>query len=42
MNNYIVVTTLCDKIKIAHKIQETLLNKKLIAGCQISEKKSTY
>lgn len=42
MNNYIVVTTLCDKIDIAHKIQETLLNKKLIAGCQISERKSTY
>ena len=42
MNNYIVVTTLCDKIEIAHKIQETLLNKRLIAGCQISERESTY
>lgn len=42
MNNYIVVVTLCDKIEIAHKIQETLLNKRLIAGCQISERESTY
>ena len=33
---------LCDKIEIAHKIQETLLNKRLIAGCQISERESTY
>lgn len=42
MNNYIVVVTLCDKKEIAEKIQETLLSKKLIAGCQISESESTY
>lgn len=38
----IVITTLCDKIEIAEKIQDTLLNKKLVAGCQISERKSKY
>ena len=42
MDKYIIVTTLCDKKEIANKIQETLLNKKLIAGCQISERESTY
>ncbi len=42
MDKYIVVVTLCDKKEIASKIQERLLNKKLIAGCQISERESTY
>lgn len=30
MDKYIIVTTLCNKMEIANKIQETLLNKKLI------------
>jgi periplasmic divalent cation tolerance protein len=42
MDKYIVVTTLCDKKEIANKIQDTLLEKRLIAGCQISERKSKY
>ena len=42
MNKYIMVTTLCDKEEIANKIQELLLNKKLIVGCQISEVESKY
>lgn len=42
MNTYIVVTTLCDKKEIAKKIQNTLLDKHLISGCQISERDSTY
>ena len=39
---YYIVTTLCDKKEIANKIQETLLSKRLISGCQISERESTY
>ena len=42
MSNKIVVITLCDNIDIAHKIQDELLNKKIVAGCQISEVESTY
>lgn len=42
MSKYIVITTLCDKKEIANKIQDTLLSKRLVAGCQISEKESTY
>lgn len=42
MEKYIVVTTLCDKQEIAEKIQDILLEKRLIAGCQISKRKSKY
>lgn len=42
MNKPIIITTLCDKKEIADKIQDTLLEKRLIAGCQISERKSKY
>lgn len=42
MDNYIVITTLCDKKEIAEKIQNILLEKHLIAGCQISERESSY
>ncbi len=42
MTNKIVVVSLCDNIDIAHKIQNELLDKRLIAGCQISEVESTY
>ena len=34
--------TFCNKKEIAYKIQDTLLNKKLIAGCQIYNCKSKY
>lgn len=42
MSNKIIVTTLCDSIEIANKIQDELLSRKLIAGCQISEVESTF
>ena len=42
MNKFIIINTLCDKKETAEKIQNTLLEKKLIAGCQISERKSKY
>ena len=42
MSNKIVVVTLCDKLEIAHQIQDSLLQQKLISGCQISECESTY
>jgi periplasmic divalent cation tolerance protein len=42
MDKYIIVTTLCNKKEIAEKIQDTLLEKRLIAGCQISERESKY
>ncbi len=38
MNKFIIINTLCDKKETAEKIQNTLLEKRLIAGCQISEK----
>ncbi len=42
MERYIVITTLCDKKEIAEKIINTLLQKKLVAGCQISKVHSKY
>ena len=42
MNKYIVVTTLCDKEDIANKIVSVLLEKKLVAGSQISKVHSKY
>ena len=42
MNKYIVVTTLCDKKEIANKIIDTLLEKRLVAGAQISKVHSKY
>lgn len=42
MNKYIIVTTLCDNEKIANKIVNSLLNKKLVAGSQVSEVHSKY
>ena len=42
MNNYIVVTTLCDKEEIANKIVNTLLEKRLVAGSQVSKVHSKY
>lgn len=42
MNNYIIVTTLCDKEEVANKIVDTLLQKRLVAGSQISKVHSKY
>ena len=42
MNKYIVVTTLCDKEEIANKIISVLLEKKLVAGSQVSTVHSKY
>ena len=42
MNKYIVVTTLCNKKEIANKIIDTLLEKRLVAGTQISKVHSKY
>ena len=42
MNKYIIVTTLCNKEEVANIIVNNLLEKKLIAGSQISKIHSKY
>lgn len=42
MDKYIIVTTLCDKEEIANKILNTLLEKRLVAGSQLSNVHSKY
>ncbi len=42
MDKYIIVTTLCNKEEIANKIVDTLLEKQLVAGSQISKVHSKY
>ena len=42
MEKYIVVVTLCDRVDIANKIIERLLEKKLVAGSQITKVHSKY
>ncbi len=42
MKKYIIVTTLCEKEKIANEIIDTLLEKKLIVGSHVSKVKSKY
>ena len=42
MNKYIIITTLCDKEEIANKIINTVLEKKLVAGSQVSKVNSKY
>ena len=42
MDKYIIVTTLCNKEEIANKIIDTLLEKKLIAGSQVTKVHSKY
>ena len=42
MNKYIIVTTLCDREETANKIINTLLEKRLVAGTQISKVHSKY
>lgn len=42
LNEYIIVTTFCDKEEIANKIVDILLEKRLVAGCQLSKVHSKY
>ena len=42
MKEYIIVTTLCDKEETAKKIMDTLLEKHLIVGSQMSKVHSKY
>ena len=37
-----IVTTLCDKEEISSKIIDTLLEKRLVSGCQITKVHSKY
>ena len=42
MDKYIVVVTLCNKIEIANKIIDSLLEKHFVAGAQLYECNSKY
>ena len=42
MDKYIIITTLCDKEEIANRITDTLLEKRLVAGSQLSKVHSKY
>ena len=42
MDKYIIITTLCDKEEIANRITDTLLEKRLVAGSQLSKVRSKY
>jgi periplasmic divalent cation tolerance protein len=42
MEKYIIVTTTCKDKKVAESICDTLLNKNLVAGCQVSKVDSKY
>ena len=42
MDKYIIVTKLCNKEEIANKIIDTLLEKKLIVGSQVTKVHSKY
>ncbi len=42
MDAYIIVKTLCDKEEIANKIINRLLEKRLVAGSQVSKVHSKY
>ena len=42
MDKYIIVTTLCNKEKIANKIVDILLEKRLVAGSQVTKVHSKY
>ena len=41
-NNYIIITTACDKKEIADKMIETLLRKRLVSCCQLTNIYSSY
>ena len=42
MDSYRIVMTFCDKEEIANQIVETLLEKRLVAGSQVSKVHSKY
>ena len=42
MDKYIIITTLCDKEELANKITDILLEKRLVAGSQLSKVRSKY
>ena len=42
MDKYIIVITLCDQEEIANNIVDTLLEKKLVAGSQMTKVNSKY
>ncbi len=42
MDKYTIVTTLCDKEEISNKIIDTLLEKRLAAGSQVTKVHSKY
>ena len=42
MDKYIIVITLCDKEEIANKMIDTLLEKRLVAGSQVTKVHSKY
>ncbi len=42
MEECVVITTACDRKEIAEKIKNTLLEKRLIACCQVFEMNSSY
>jgi len=42
MEKYIIVTTFCKDKNTAESICDTLLNKNLVAGCQVSKVDSKY
>ena len=42
MDRYFIITTLCDKEEIANRITDTLLEKKLVSGSQISKVHSKW
>lgn len=42
MDKYIIINTFCDKEEIANKIINNLLEKRLVAGSQISKVYSKY
>jgi uncharacterized protein involved in tolerance to divalent cations len=42
MDKYMIITTLCNSEEIAYKIVSSLLEKKLVAGSQLSKVHSKY
>lgn len=42
MSKYCVITTTCDKIEIANKMINSLVEKRLVSCCQMSKIESTY
>ena len=42
MDKYIIVTTLCDQEEISNKIIDTLLEKRLVSGSQVTKVHSKY